>query len=149
MVRVFQFTGLSMNKREQYIVIPFVFREDNFTLQRFAVKDYKVRVQYITRFVFARAMRIDCNFPCTTCNHRQLRIVKGKILIRLFAFLVWRIGVLDSNSKAAFSVFVNVNVTLLHFLDMGQSHFSKVWAILVYCVTHHENFDVVTVTDNS
>ena len=35
MVWVFQLRSLTMNKRKQYIVIPLVFCEDDFTLQRY------------------------------------------------------------------------------------------------------------------
>ena len=82
----------------QNIISTLIFCEYNFALQHFAVKNYKVSVQYVTRLIFAWTMRIYCNFPCTACNHGQFWIVKGEILIGLFTFFVWRICIFDSNS---------------------------------------------------
>src|SRR5574344_1033979 len=103
---------------------------------------------HILRSVLNWAVGIHIKFPRTTSNHRQLRVVEGKVFVNLLTRIGSGLAILDRNAECGLAITVHVDAALPHLSDVGESHLLEVRAKGAHRITEHVNLHILTTTND-
>ena len=131
---------------------PVAFMVDDLALVGSLIKHDEVDVPHLFRKVVERAVRVGIYFPVAFGDHRQLRVVEGKVVVDIILSIdsACVLRTLDYQLPSrVLAVGINTGSTQRDVLWMLDTPIGKVRAVLVDGVSYKPYLNITTFTDDS
>ena len=139
--------GLSMDECN-----PVSFMVDDLALVGSLIEHDEVDVPHLLRKIIERAVRVGIDFPVAFGDHRELRVVEGKVVVDIILSIdsVCVLRSLDYQLPSrVLSVGIDTGSTKRDILWMLDTHVGEVRAVLVDGVSDKPYLDITALTDDS